>query len=296
MALCRFPSSRPCFRLRRVTPGWREGSPRRPSRLPKGQSPCRAGSRSGREFVTNSRRRIHASRGVILRPFPPASQKRSMTTLLEPRVTLSYLAYLGYPHSSSWSSFATSHPPSPSAPLTSSRNSSSSYPFSGSAGSTSTSSAAGGSSSNSSAAQTWQDHPSYQLLPTTSALQITKPRRPSRRKGTPVERNVFLAYVLGAAGSGKTSLLRAFVGKGFDEEDKLLAAGVESSRAGAAAAAAAARGSGARGGGHVTAITTKGMTSGRGKDKSVVNCVEEGGGERYLVVSFGNIPSSMPVP
>ncbi|GAA5970266.1 hypothetical protein JCM8115_003137 [Rhodotorula mucilaginosa] len=202
----------------------------------------------------------------------------SMTTLLEPRVTLSYLAYLGYPHSSSWSSFATSHPPSPSAPLTSSRNSSSnSYPFSSSAGSTSTSSAAGGSSMNSSsAAQTSPDHPSYQLLPTTSALQITKPRRPSRRKGTPVERNVFLAYVLGAAGSGKTSLLRAFVGKGFDEE------AIESSRV-------AARGPGARGAGHVTAITTKGMTSGRGKDKSVVNCVEEGGGERYLVLQeFGS--------
>lgn len=85
---------------------------------------------------------------------------------------------------------------------------------------------------------------------------------------------MFLAYVLGAAGSGKTSLLRAFVGKGFDEE------AIESSRV-------AARGhGGTRGGGHVTAITTNGMTSGRGKDKSVVNCVEEGGGERYLVVSF----------
>lgn len=97
---------------------------------------------------------------------------------------------------------------------------------------------------------------------------------------------MFLAYVLGAAGSGKTSLLRAFVGKGFDEEDKL--AGADSSRV-------AARGpSGARaGGGHVTAITAKGMmTTGRGKDKSVVNCVEEGGGERYLVVSFSAISPS----
>jgi Ras family protein T1 len=271
MALCRFLNSKLCFRLRPATLGWREGSPRRLLRLPKGQSLCRVGSRSGREL---SQFRVAVCFGVILRP----SRRRecSMTTLLEPRVTLSYLAYLGYPHSSSWSSFATSHPPSPSAPLTSSRNSSSnSYPFSSSAGSTSTSSAAGGSSMNSSsAAQTSPDHPSYQLLPTTSALQITRPRRPSRRKGTPVERNVFLAYVLGAAGSGKTSLLRAFVGKGFDEE------AIESSRV-------AARGPGARGAGHVTAITTKGMTSGRGKDKSVVNCVEEGGGERYLVVSSG---------
>jgi Ras family protein T1 len=30
-----------------------------------------------------------------------------------------------------------------------------------------------------------------------------------------VSRNVFLGYVLGAAGSGKTSLLRALVGKRF---------------------------------------------------------------------------------
>ncbi|CEQ42539.1 SPOSA6832_04359, partial [Sporobolomyces salmonicolor] len=105
----------------------------------------------------------------------------SMTTLLEPRITLAYLAYLGYPHSSA--SLLTPSPPS------SSSSSSSSSP-----------------------------HPN--LIPTTSALQVTRPRRPSRRKGTPVDRNVFLAYVLGAAGSGKTSLLRAFVGKGFDFEEE----------------------------------------------------------------------------
>lgn len=148
-----------------------------------------------------------------------------MTTLLEPRITLAYLAYLGYPHSSA--SLLTPSPP----PSSSSSSSSSSSP-----------------------------HPN--LIPTTSALQVTRPRRPSRRKGTPVDRNVFLAYVLGAAGSGKTSLLRAFVGKGFDFEEE------ERGRRGVMG-----------GGGE------KGAGAGRGKGKSVVNCVEEGGGERYLVVS-----------
>ncbi|KAL1722755.1 P-loop containing nucleoside triphosphate hydrolase protein [Schizophyllum commune] len=73
----------------------------------------------------------------------------SMTTLLDHKTTLAYLAYLGYPDE-----------------------------------------------------------------PRTNALQVTRPRRVDRRKGK-VTRNVFLAYVCGAAGSGKTSLLRAFVGKPF---------------------------------------------------------------------------------
>lgn len=72
-----------------------------------------------------------------------------MTTLLDHKTTLSYLAYLGYPRE-----------------------------------------------------------------PRTSALQITRARKVDRRKGK-VTRNVFLCYVCGAAGSGKTSLLRAFVGKPF---------------------------------------------------------------------------------
>ena len=73
----------------------------------------------------------------------------SMTTLLDHRTTLAYLAYLGYPDE-----------------------------------------------------------------PRTSALQVTRPRKVDRRKGK-VTRNVFLCYVCGAAGSGKTSLLRAFAGKPF---------------------------------------------------------------------------------
>lgn len=49
-----------------------------------------------------------------------------------------------------------------------------------------------------------------------SALQITRPRKVERRKGKST-RNVFLCYVCGAAGSGKTSLLRAFIGRKFNE-------------------------------------------------------------------------------
>lgn len=75
----------------------------------------------------------------------------SMTTLLDHKTTLAYLAYLGYPDE-----------------------------------------------------------------PRTSALQITRARKIDRRKGK-VLRNVFLCYLCGAAGSGKTSLLRAFIGKSFRE-------------------------------------------------------------------------------
>jgi Ras family protein T1 len=55
---------------------------------------------------------------------------------------------------------------------------------------------------------------SYSTTPTTDALLITRPRKAERRKGK-VTRNVFLCYVCGAAGSGKTSLLHAFAGKPF---------------------------------------------------------------------------------
>ncbi|KAI6147311.1 EF hand associated-domain-containing protein [Pisolithus tinctorius] len=52
--------------------------------------------------------------------------------------------------------------------------------------------------------------------PRTSALHTTRPRKLDRRKGK-VTRNVFLCYVCGAAGSGKSSLLRSFAGKPFRE-------------------------------------------------------------------------------
>lgn len=83
----------------------------------------------------------------------------SMTTLLEHKTTLAYLAYLGYPDSD-----------------------------------------------------------------TTTALRVTRPRRLDRRgkpvasvkgKGKVAGRNVFLCWVCGAAGSGKTALLRSFVRKGY---------------------------------------------------------------------------------
>ncbi|KAH8114388.1 mitochondrial Rho GTPase [Phellopilus nigrolimitatus] len=73
----------------------------------------------------------------------------SMTTLLDHKTTLAYLAYLGYPET-----------------------------------------------------------------PQTNALLVTSPRKKDRKKGK-VTRNVFLCYVCGAAGSGKTSFLRAFVGKPY---------------------------------------------------------------------------------
>jgi Ras family protein T1 len=101
-----------------------------------------------------------------------------MTTLLDHKMTLSYLAYLGYPEE-----------------------------------------------------------------PRTTALQVTRPRKVDRRKGK-VTRNVFLCYVCGAAGSGKTSLLRAFAGKPYSS---------------------------------VYEPTSKMI--------SVVNSVDIGGSERYLVVS-----------
>jgi len=81
----------------------------------------------------------------------PAHAHASMTTLLNHKTTLAYLAYLGYPDEQR-----------------------------------------------------------------TSALLTTRPRKADRWKGK-VTRNVFLCYVCGAAGSGKTSLLRSFAGKPFRE-------------------------------------------------------------------------------
>jgi Ras family protein T1 len=52
---------------------------------------------------------------------------------------------------------------------------------------------------------------------TTAALRITKPRK-NRRRPNRVERNVFLCYVIGAGGSGKTSLLSAFLNRPFSSQ------------------------------------------------------------------------------
>ncbi|KAF1800565.1 P-loop containing nucleoside triphosphate hydrolase protein [Mucor lusitanicus] len=52
---------------------------------------------------------------------------------------------------------------------------------------------------------------------TRTALKITKPKKVDRKKGK-IQRNVFSCYVFGAPGSGKTSLLKAFVHKPFSEK------------------------------------------------------------------------------
>jgi Ras family protein T1 len=57
----------------------------------------------------------------------------------------------------------------------------------------------------------------YPEEPRTSALLITRPRKYDRRRGES-SRNVFLCYVCGAAGSGKTSLLRSFASTQFDDK------------------------------------------------------------------------------
>lgn len=49
-------------------------------------------------------------------------------------------------------------------------------------------------------------------LPSSAALHVTRPRKQDRRQKK-VTRSVFLCYVLGATGSGKTSLLRSFVNR-----------------------------------------------------------------------------------
>ncbi|KAJ3041842.1 ERMES complex Ca(2+)-binding regulatory GTPase gem1 [Rhizophlyctis rosea] len=51
---------------------------------------------------------------------------------------------------------------------------------------------------------------------TTTALKVTKPRKVDRKRGK-VQRNVFLCYVFGATGSGKSALMKGFVKKRFNE-------------------------------------------------------------------------------
>jgi Ras family protein T1 len=82
---------------------------------------------------------------------------------------------------------------------------------------------------------------------TTSALHVTRPRKVDRKKGKST-RNVFLCYICGAAGSGKTSLLWRFAGKVFTDAYE----------------------------------STK-------KPISVVNSVDIGGSEKYLVVSHDQL-------
>ncbi|WFC99154.1 ERMES complex Ca(2+)-binding regulatory GTPase gem1 [Malassezia yamatoensis] len=125
----------------------------------------------------------------------------SMTTLLEHRTTLAYLAYLGYPlfahplySSSSGMQSPTNNDMSPSQSSTPS-----SYAWlDGTANAT--------------------RHYGSETRPaaTVSALKLVKPRRPGERKRQSAEQSsVFLALLLGASGSGKSALLRQSVGKAF---------------------------------------------------------------------------------
>ncbi|PWN51168.1 mitochondrial Rho GTPase 1 [Violaceomyces palustris] len=112
----------------------------------------------------------------------------SMTTLLDHRTTLSYLAYLGYP---SFPLSSTGGPPTP-IPLSPTNQRTPSW--------------------NSSSSKSYPPTPPS----TTTALKLTRPRKTDRKKKGSVQRSVFLGFVLGAAGSGKTALLRNMVGKRFE--------------------------------------------------------------------------------
>ncbi|CAE6470930.1 unnamed protein product [Rhizoctonia solani] len=108
----------------------------------------------------------------------------------------------------------------------------------------------------------------YNTGPTTGALKITKPRRPERRKDR-VTRNVFLCYVVGGAGSGKTSILNTF--------RQLAGGGVETS---ISKDASKSKGKG---------VGELGPYTPTEKVLSVVGAVELRGAEKYLVMQeFGS--------
>ncbi|KAH7340659.1 mitochondrial Rho 1 [Rhizoctonia solani] len=108
----------------------------------------------------------------------------------------------------------------------------------------------------------------YNAGPTTGALKITKPRRPERRKDR-VTRNVFLCYVVGAAGAGKTSILNTF--------RQLTGGGVDTS---ASKDSSKSKGKG---------VGELGPYSPTEKVVSVVGAVELRGAEKYLVIQeFGS--------
>ena len=154
----------------------------------------------------------------------------TMTTLLTPKVTLAYLAYLGYP--TFYSSGATT-----------------TYPFA--------------STSNSSSASTSAQRP------TTSALQLTKKVTPKKGKGSH-NKNVFLAYVFGSAGCGKSSVIKNFVGKSWE--------GFEEDSSGNKRNSGRFDGIGKR-------LAAKNAVANSGKGRLGVGTVVSGGDEKYLIVS-----------
>ncbi len=53
--------------------------------------------------------------------------------------------------------------------------------------------------------------------PTTSALRVSRPRKSDLKSGS-LQRSVFLGYVFGAPGSGKTCLIQGLLKKEFSEK------------------------------------------------------------------------------
>jgi mitochondrial Rho GTPase 1 len=49
---------------------------------------------------------------------------------------------------------------------------------------------------------------------TTKALKITRRRKPDHKNGK-IQRGVFLSYIFGAAGSGKTAVMKSFINHEF---------------------------------------------------------------------------------
>lgn len=121
----------------------------------------------------------------------------SMTTLLDYPTTLAYLAYLGYPSLIGSEGAIGLNGTTATPKSTAFRQSS---PTNGKDRGSPTKKAP-------------------QPACTTGALKLTKKGQPKKqdKKKKGAQRNVFLAYVLGAAGCGKTALLRHMVGKGWEE-------------------------------------------------------------------------------
>lgn len=134
----------------------------------------------------------------------------SMTTLLDHMTTLAYMSYLGYP------SFSTGGIHSGSGTPSSLRSPTDEYPPS--RGSYMQGKRPNNGPLTPPPANPRKDKNASPFPDVTSALKLTNARRADRKKKGRVQRNVFLGLVFGAAGSGKTALLQAMIGKRFTHE------------------------------------------------------------------------------